>query len=113
MGALRMQIRIVQCRLLRVPRESANKTCVRSKLWRTSIKLPRVAQHHPGSPMHRLNDASHVHIRVSVLIKLADLIPILRQAQNSESALLVESFGRADIKKTCTVTKFNYVIDMC
>src|ERR1035437_1580612 len=78
--------------------ESACQPRVWLELWRTAVKLPRIAQHHPGASVHGLHRSADMHIHVFVLSQLADIVAIFPQAHDGEMARIVGGFRRAYIR---------------
>lgn len=112
-AALATQIGVEHRRAALSGIEAASQPRIGPEFGRSSGKLPGVTQHNSGTPMHRLHDSSNLHIAVAIPSELADRSAILRQADDGKPAAFVRRLRRADIQETCSVRKFNYIINMC
>jgi hypothetical protein len=68
-----MQIGVADRSAALVGAESVRKHLVGLELRRTSIELPRMAQHHTGAPAHRPHQAANLHVHVAVFAEFADI----------------------------------------
>lgn len=92
--------------------ESAQEQWVGPELGRAAVKLPRVAQHNSGSAVQGSHYAADMDIGIPIFFQFADLVPVLRQAQDREVALSVRRLVGASIEKPRPVLKLNHVIHM-
>ena len=107
------QIRIAHRRTFRVPPKATHQPRIRPEFRRTAGELPRMAQYHSRTPMHRFDQAPNMDIHIPVPRQLSHRIAVCTQAHHRKPALRVRSLRRANVNITSSIRNLHHVIDMC